>query len=261
MRSVLLSASVVLGLSVGIAARQARAQSATVDPDHSATLNVLPEGYRRPAEFSVDRKLSYDFSKYDMYLPNWFNGVQTTGDPSLVEWNEDGSATLNFVGHRKDGRSGMLQIIRPRKAKGRWGAIVQVTRPEAVAAFFLYSNDNGKEVDFELTRRDGVLGWSPNVYMPCGEDDRSAVTSEQEHMPFRPDELQKLEVELTDTEAVFYVDDEEAGRITPADLPDNCEWDVTTPVNLILSVESHGPWAGHRYEGGHAQMIVHAILP
>lgn len=219
----------------------------------------LPAGFRRIDSFKIDRSLTYDWDRYDIYLASWHNGVQTTGDPSLLTWNPDGSVTLEFRGDGQSGRSGMLKLVRPTKAEGRWGAVVDVTKPDAVAAFFLYAK-NGKEIDFELTRRDGVLGWSPNVWMPKRGGGKASRHGAPLHIPFSSGP-QVLEIELDAHAAVFLVDGIERARIEPDDMPPDCIWDVVTPVDLVLSVESHGPWAGQSYSDHRASMTAYALRP
>ena len=235
-----------------------RIDSQTDDAAMSSRVS-LPAGFRRIDSFKIDKSLTYDWKRFEIYLSSWHNGVQTTGDPDLLTWNSDGSVTLEFCGDGKSGRSGMLKLVRPTKGTGKWGSIVDVTKPDAVAAFFLYAK-NGKEIDFELTRRDGVLGWSPNVWMPTRGGGKTSRKGPPLHMPFSPGP-QVLEVEFDASAAVFFVNGVEHARIEPGDMPPDSIWDVDTPVDAVFSVESHGPWAGQSYSDRQAAMTVYALHP
>lgn len=244
------------GAECGAGPANPEAADRTVD---RFSLVDLPAGFRKLDSFKIDKFLTYDWDAFEIYLSSWHNGVQTTGDPELVTWNPDGSATLDFCGDGHSGQSGMLKLVRPTKAKGKWGAIVAVDKPDAVAAFFLYAK-NGKEIDFELTRHDGVLGWAPNVWMPTKDGKKASRQGPPLHMPFSPGP-QLLEVEFGADAAVFFVDGVEHARIEPDDMPSNTVWDVDTSVDVVFSVESHGPWAGQSYSDERASMTVYAVQP
>lgn len=218
-----------------------------------------------PAQFNVDRDLKYDWT-HEIILPNWGNGILSKGDPSLIEWNADGSATLNAVAQAADAegltwRMGAMQYNRPKKAAGRCGAIVQATDPSAVCAFFGYANSNSKEIDFELTWRDGIAAWTPAVHMP--KPAGGVAHSSRRVMRRAPvlGQPQKLEWDLREDRCDFYCDGVLFETVRPADMTDSTAWDITTPMFLALTVERHHGWAGWDYASGVAQMIVHAINP
>lgn len=229
------------------------------EPEYFRNDLLLPRGFRTIDSFKIDKSLTYDWEAFEIYLSSWHNGVQTTGDPSLITWNDNGSVKLDFHGNGEAGRSGMLKLVRPIKAKGRWGAFLEVNKPDAVAAFFLYA-ENGKEIDFELTRDNGVLGWSPNVWMPTQDGGKTSYQGPPLNIPFSSG-VHLLEIQFDENAAVFYVDGVEGARIEPADMPLGSIWDVETAVDVIFSVESHSQWAGQTYSGERASMTVYALHP
>lgn len=229
------------------------------EPENSKKNLSFPKGFRTIDSFKIDKSLTYDWEAFEIYLSSWHNGVQTTGDPSLITWNDNGSVTLDFHGNEEAGRSGMLKLVRPIKAKGRWGAFLEVDKPDAVAAFFLYA-ENGKEIDFELTRDNGVLRWSPNVWMPTQDGGKTSYQGPSLNIPFSSG-VHLLEIQFDESAAVFYVDGVEGARIEPDDMPLGSIWDVETAVDVIFSVESHSQWAGQTYSDERASMTVYALQP
>ena len=112
----------------------------------------IPAGFKPLDGFGIDRAqtMAWGNVALNIYLPTWGVGPESVGKPSLIEYHQDGSATLRAEAGPKDpttGRTwftGAMQVDRPKIATGRVGALVHVTDPSAVAAFFGYAN-NGKE--------------------------------------------------------------------------------------------------------------------
>lgn len=228
---------------------------------------AMPAGFRPLDSYGIDRAKTYAWGNAALaiYLPEWGVGPESVGKPSLIEYHQDGSATLRAEAGPKDaktGRSwytGAMQVNRPKLATGRVGALVHVTDPSAVAAFFGYA-DNGKEIDFELTRdKAGAIGWSPAVHMPKaggGRVSSSLRTLKRAPLADRP---QALEYDLQADRCDFYCDGAIFETITPADMAAGGTWDTTTGMAQFLSVEHHGGWAGWDYASGKASMRVHGL--
>ena len=228
---------------------------------------VMPAGFRPLDSFGIDRAQTGNWGNaaLNIYLPTWGVGPESVGKPSLIEYHQDGSATLRAEAGPKDaatGRSwytGAMQVNRPKIATGRVGALIHVTDPSAVAAFFGYA-DNSKEVDFELTRdKDGKIAWSPAVHMPKTGGGR--VSSSKRTMTRAPlaDKPQALEYDLRADRCDFYCDGVIFETITHADMAAGGTWDTTTGMAQFLSVEHHGGWAGWDYASGKASMRVYGL--
>lgn len=228
-----------------------------------------PAGFSKIGDLKIDRRLTFDWSAFDIYLPQWGVGPKSLGRPSLLDWQPDGSVIVNAGFGERDpatGRSwhtGAMQGQNGmRHALGRMGAEIHVTRPHAVAAFFAHA-DNAKEIDFELTFLDGKPGWSPAVHMPRTGGGR--VSSSRRIMRRAPlaDRVQRLEYDLRPDRCDFYCDEQIFETIYPADMAEGGTWDTTTVMTVFLSVEHHDAWAGWGagdYARG-AQMRVHAVTP
>ncbi len=238
--------------------------AAPVTPPASTV--TMPAGFKPLDSFGIDRAqtMAWGNAALAIYLPTWGVGPESVGKPSLIEYHQDGSATLRAEAGPKDaatGRTwftGAMQVNRPKLATGRVGALIHVTDPSAVAAFFGYA-DNGKEIDFELTFLDGMPAWSPAVHMPKTGGGR--VSSSKRVMKRAPlaDKPQALEYDLRADRCDFYCDGVIFETITPADMAAGGTWDTTTGMAQFLSVEHHGAWAGWDYASGKAAMRVYGL--
>ncbi|WP_299358772.1 fibronectin type III domain-containing protein [uncultured Paracoccus sp.] len=236
-------------------------------------VNPTPEGYKAIQDFTIDKALTYNWgsSTIDFFLPSWVGGDQgnglggSYGDPSKLDYNSDKSITVNAAMDPADGKwkTGWMQSAsRINKTKGKWGAIVSATEAHAVHAFFVFAS-NAKELDFELTKKNGVIGWSPAVHMPkTGGGAAHSNKRVMNHGTFKPGVQQRLEVELFDDRAEFRIDGVLFETITPADMSDGSIWDVSTKAGVFLTNERHASWAGWTasdYAQGSA-MTVHSLL-
>lgn len=235
------------------------AMEGEVEPPVEPEEPVAPTAFRRVRDYGIDYNLAFGWNDpaISIYLPNWSNGVMSMNDPTLIVWNDDGSATLNAEARADAWHMGALQLNRPKRAVGRVGAIIQATNPSAVLAFFGYAS-NGKEIDFELTWRNGVAGWTPAVHMPRAAGGVAHSSRRVMRRVAASGAKQTLEYDLRTDRCDFYADGVLFETIRPADMSDPTAWDATTPMALFLSVEKHGGWAGWP-EYTSAQMVVHAI--
>lgn len=227
---------------------------------------TLPSGYRKVQDYGIDYMLQQDWGniRTNIYLPNWQQGPHSVGNPSLIAWNDDGSATIDAVArlHTPTGKTwqtGALQFNRPKLAKGRAGAIIHVTDPSAVAAFFGHDSKTGKEVDFELTWKDGSAGYAPAVHMRRANGQMSHSSRRVMARAPLADRPQVLEYDLQADRCDFYCDRILFETIRPADMDDPSAWDTTLGMSQHCAIEKHGGWAGWDYASGKAQMIVHAL--
>lgn len=236
------------------AALAALADPAQPEPETPAV--ALPEGYRRTGDFRRARGDAAQWGVDELIMTTWTGGAGTQGDPSLIEWDADGSALLTFV----DGappRAGVLQLNRPKKASGRWGMIASDIQPGAVAAFFTYAS-NGLEMDWELCKVAGQPQWLIGIHMPKTGGGR--VSSAKVTVPLAAG-THRYEIEHGPAATSFLLDGAEVARFTPADVP-GATWDASTAVDVFCSVEHHGGWAGWGaadYAANTAQMRVHAL--
>ncbi|NYE18730.1 family 16 glycosylhydrolase [Microbacterium immunditiarum] len=58
------------------------------------------------------------------------------------------------------------------------------------------------------------------------------------------DDWHVFAAEWDPTGVTFSIDDEETGRLTPADMEDGWEWALTRPVNIVLNLAVGGDWPG-----------------
>ena len=214
---------------------------------------LLPTGYRATQDFRIDRTLSYDWSAaagINIFLPNWAGGDRgngvggSLGTPTRVLYNGDKSVAITAAMVAGQWRNGALQMNRPASAIGKWGAVVTSHTASAVNAFFTHA-DNGKELDFELVRRNGVIGWAPAVHMPrtgggrASSDRRTLALGE-----FKPGVPQRLEFELFADRCVFSIDGRVFETIRHADMAAGFIWDTTTGMAALATIERHAAWAG-----------------
>ena len=232
-----------------------------------------PTGYRALQDYAIDKALSYNWSSasgLEIYLPNWAGGDTSylggsQGTPSLVTYSTvDKAVSLEGRVRAADNiwENGVFQLQRPSKAKGRWGIVVSSDHANAVNAFFVHA-DNAKELDFELVKRNGVIGWAPGVHMPKTGGGRSSNTVRQAALgAFKLGVAQRLEFELFDDRVEFFIDGVRFETVTHADMSSGFIWDTTTNVVPMVSVERHNTWAGWTtadYAKG-SRMTVHALM-
>lgn len=226
-------------------------------PPPASSYPALPAGFIKPGDLS---RVSPDWSTGQLALPNWFNGVQTTGDPTLIDWTSiPGAARLHFQGDGSAGRCGELQINKPANPLARQGAVVDVIKPDAVCAVFGFGP--ASEVDYELIRLNGELRWSLNLHMPAANGNGRVRLNEivtQPRVLLQPGP-HALEFQLSDLGCRWWVDDREVWAIAKEDFKGLAAWDVTSRLELMISIESHGGWAGQTYTDGTAQMDVYGI--
>lgn len=230
----------------------------------------MKPGFRYVQDFGIDRELSYNWGdpNINIYLPNWAggdggNGVGgSVGTPSLIDYNDDKTVTINA--RMIDGKwcNGAMQVNRPQAPMGKWGAVVTSHTAKAVNAFFVYAS-NGKELDFELVKRNGVIGWAPAVHMPRQGGGRASSSKRQMALlPFELGVEQRLTVELLADRCLFWVDGVLLETIRPSDMADGYIWDTTTNAYAMATIERHRSWAGWNVDD-YAQpssMTVHGFL-
>ncbi|ABN75734.1 glycoside hydrolase family 16 protein [Cereibacter sphaeroides] len=216
----------------------------------------LPTGYRRASDFRRARGDAANWAVDELIMTTWLGGAGTMGDPSLISWESDGAAHLKY----RDGsppRSGVLQLNRPAKGSGLWGAILEVVDPGAVCAFFTYAK-NAREFDFELIKKDGQPVWAVGIHMPKAGG--GTVSSEKVYVPLESG-VHRYEVGFDAQAVTFWIDGKQVGKFTAADVP-GASWEMEAPMQILCSVEHHGGWAGWEaadYAGG-AAMRVHALM-
>ena len=215
-----------------------------------APTKMLPS-FRHVQDFGIDRAVDLDWDDPNMhiYLPNWAGGDEgngvggSIGTPAMIDYNADKSVTLRagMVGGRW--RTGALQVTRRQAPRGKWGAVVTSHTDKAVNAFFVHAK-NGKESDFELVKRNGVIGWAPAVHMPRQGGGRASSDRRQMALgKFTPGVQQRLVTELF-AKCDFYIDGVLFETIRPADMADGFIWDTTTDAYAMATIERHRSWAG-----------------
>ena len=236
----------------------------SVDPGVPAgDYPALPAGMKKPGEYKASaNKWAAQWGVDELTFPSWFNGVQTHGDPALVNMRADGSAVLEarYVG--TEWHSGKLQMNKPTPSTGRWGFVASCEKANAVCAMFLYAPD-GSELDFEYTKRNGVYGWALAVHMPKQGGGMSHSTGSNFHFPMTQAEAAKVHHYEFDYDASgcrFYIDGKLITTITPAQMDKGVIWKTDAKFEAFCSVEKHGGWAGHEYPAGtEGQMTVWGI--
>lgn len=159
-------------------------------------------------------------------------------------------------------RNGALQLNRPTSAIGKWGAVVTSETATAVNAFFTHA-DNGKELDFELVKRNGVIGWSPAVHMPRTGGGRASSSRRTLALgEFKLGVPQRLEFELFADRCEFSVDGKVFETVRHADMASGFIWDTTTRMAAFATIERHQGWAGWNAAdyGRESRMTVHGFL-
>ena len=216
-----------------------------------APSKMLPS-FRHVQDFGVDRALDFDWNNPNMhiYLPNWAGGDEgngvggSIGTPAMIDYNADKSVTLRAGMVNGRWRTGALQVNRSRAPRGKWGAVVTSHTDKAVNAFFVHAS-NGKELDFELVKRNGVIGWAPAVHMPRQGGGRASSDRRQMALgKFTPGVQQRLVTELFADKCDFYIDGVLFETIRPADMADGFIWDTTTDAYAMATIERHRSWAG-----------------
>ena len=216
-----------------------------------APSKMLPS-FRHVQDFGVDRALDFDWNNPNMhiYLPNWAGGDEengvggSIGTPTNIDYNADKSVTLRAGMVDGCWRTGALQVNRRQAPRGKWGAVVTSHTDKAVNAFFVHAG-NGKELDFELVKRNGVIGWAPAVHMPRRGGGRASSDKRQMALgPFTPGVQQRLVTELFADKCDFYIDGVLFETIRPADMADGFIWDTTTDAYAMATIERHRLWAG-----------------
>lgn len=230
---------------------------------------MLPS-FRYVQDFGIDRALSYNWNdpNIHIYLPNWAggdtgNGVGgSVGTPAMIDYNANKTATIRAGMVDGRWRNGAMQVNRPQAPQGKWGAVVTSHTNTAVNAFFVMAS-NGKELDFELVKRNGVIGWAPAVHMPRQGGGRASSDKRQMALgPFVPGVEQRLTVELMPDRCMFWVDGVLFETIRPSDMADGYIWDTTTNAYAMATIERHRSWAGWNADD-YAQpssMTVHGFL-
>lgn len=221
-------------------------------PTPTPTPSKMVAGFRYVQDFNIDRTLNFPWGDPNMhiFLPNWSggdtgNGVGgSVGTPTNIDYNADKSVTLKAGMSGGRWRTGALQVNRPQAARGKWGAVVTSHTDSAVNAFFVHAS-NGKELDFELVKRNGVIGWAPAVHMPrTGGGRASSDKRQMALLPFVRGVQQRLTVELLSDRCLFRVDGVLLETIRPEDMADGFIWDVTTNCYAMATIERHRSWAG-----------------
>lgn len=216
-----------------------------------APTRMLPS-FRHAQDFGVDRALDFDWNNPNMhiYLPNWAGGDEgngvggSIGTPAMIDYNADKSVTLRAGMVAGRWRTGALQVNRSRAPRGKWGAVVTSHTAKAVNAFFVHAS-NGKELDFELVKRNGAIGWAPAVHMPRQGGGRASSDKRQMALgPFTPGVQQRLVTELFADKCDFYIDGVLFETIRPADMADGFIWDTTTDAYAMATIERHRSSAG-----------------
>lgn len=196
-------------------------------------------GMRLPANIP---QMSNNWSRGNLVLPNW---TGTYWEPSLVQMNDDGSATLSTRIIGGAFRSGLMQIFRPTFTFGKVGAVFSVKDPNGVAAFFTYADNDKTEADFELVRRPGgSLAWQLNIHMFAGG--RRNNPAKLIFVPVTAADLAQdhhYEIDYQDGFVAFYIDGKEVGRYTQADVPD-APWSKTAKFDTFVGTYRHTGWSG-----------------
>lgn len=138
--------------------------------------------------------------------------------------------------------NGALQLNRPTSAIGKWGAVVTSETVIAVNAFFTYAG-NSKELDFELVKQNGVIGWAPAVHMPRTGGGRASSDRRQLKLgEFKLGVPQRLEFELFADRCEFSIDGKVFETVRHADMGAGFIWDTTTGMATfaIMNATSRG---------------------
>ncbi|MEQ5793130.1 hypothetical protein LZ686_00580 [Paracoccus sp. NFXS7] len=232
---------------------------------------AVPAGYRAVQDFKIDRSLSYDWSSkggINIFLPNWAGGDRgngvggSLGTPSRVRYEDEKAVTINAGMEGGKWLNGALQLNRPTVARGKCGAVVTSHTRTAVNAFYGHAA-NGKELDFELVKRDGVIGWAPAVHMPRTGGGRASSDRRKLALgAFKPGVRQHLEFELFADRCEFSIDGEIFETVRPADMGAGFIWDVTTGMATFATIERHAAWAGWSATdyARESRMTIHSFL-
>lgn len=232
-------------------------------PSAAATYPTLSAGMLRPGDITV----AYSGSDPVLQItPSWFNGVATTGDPSLITWNDDRSVTLDaqFVGDQW--HSGKTQVIKPQWGMGLTEWIASSDNPLAVLAMFLYDSStsggqptptNGTELDYEYITLPtaqyghpaGTRGFLLSIHLrrTSGTGRRSVAvgfvpyTAQQWLTPTR------FGITFDADRARWFIDGTQVAEYTRTAMlsayPDAL-WTTAARLDVFTSVERHGSWAG-----------------
>ena len=240
------------------------------EPQPEPAPSMMLPSFRYVQDFNIDRAGRQDWNDPNMhiYLPTWAggdtgNGVGgSVGTPSMIDYNTNKTATIRAGMVDGRWRNGAMQVNRPQAPQGKWGAVVTSHTNTAVNAFFVMAS-NGKELDFELVKRNGVIGWAPAVHMPRQGGGRASSDKRQMALgPFVPGVEQRLTVELMPDRCMFWVDGVLFETIRPSDMADGYIWDTTTNAYAMATIERHRSWAGWNADD-YAQpssMTVHGFL-
>ncbi|MBF5078510.1 hypothetical protein F1642_04940 [Paracoccus sp. NBH48] len=232
---------------------------------------TVPAGYRAVQDFKIDRSLSYDWSSkggINIFLPNWAGGDRgngvggSLGTPARVRYEGDKAVTISAGMEAGKWVNGALQLNRPTVARGKCGAIVTSHTQTAVKAFYGHAA-NGKELDFELVKRDGVVGWAPAVHMPRTGGGRASSDRRKLALgAFKPGVRQRLEFELFADRCEFSIDGKIFETVRPVDMAAGFIWDVTTGMATFATIERHAAWAGWSAAdyARESRMTVHSFL-
>lgn len=206
-------------------------------------LPVLPTGYRRPGSIPI----GWD---KDMLLPDWIGGAGTQFNPSQVQFQPGGSARLVYEGKHL---SGEMQLRKPWRSTGRWGAIARSHRPEAVCAIFCYARC-GTEIDWEYR---GDEMWQLNLHL----NGRTPKVLPTVYMPrAKIAEWNRYEFALTASACIWYLNGREVARVRLADMQPGAVWKTDARMELFTSVEHHGAWAKHSYTNMPATFEIAGLL-
>lgn len=224
-----------------------------VTPPVTPSPQILPTGYRATQDFKIDKDLQFDWSAaggVNIFLPNWAGGDRgngvggSLGTPRRVVYPDAKSVAI--TAGMEEGRwlNGALQLNRPTSAIGKWGAVVTSETATAVNAFFTYAG-NSKELDFELVKRNGVIGWAPAVHMPRTGGGRASSDRRQLKLgEFKLGVPQRLEFELFADRCEFSIDGKVFEIVRHVDMGAGFNWDTTTGMATFATIERHQSWAG-----------------
>lgn len=237
-----------------LSTRLAALEDGSVTPPPPPDPIPLPSGFTRMDRFKIGT--DWDDPTVNAYLPTWAVGHRSWGDPTLIAWRPDGSVVINGIKAptpepSRWWRTGAIQFKRPAGIFGRVSAVVHVTDPSAVAAFWCYHRNI--EIDFELIREDGVPVWALSVHV-MGADGTMKHNRTPLRAAFSPNP-QMLAWNRQRDRIDFELDGNVVATVRPADMQDGA-WNATDAADLFLSVEGHDSWAGWDYASGKAKMAV-----